>query len=686
MSLAHSNSLASEQPMNRPYDQDALHDTLYTPFVSAPKTLDIAKAYSADAMNIINQIVEPPLQYGYFSEKLEPLTLQRMPVIRTTHINGKPAMTIDLYFRHDLYYSPHPAFAKNKQGYLYHHLTNPQLKNIHHIKDFTIQSSRVADAYDTLYQIKRMLVPSNTTPIDDLLTRNLIGVDDFKKAVMIKQKTSSGWLDLRSIPFKGINIINRYHLSIQLKRRYPSFMYWLAMPFFAPMPWEIDRFYHQKGLIKRHISMDTQPIGTGPYQLVINDPNRQMILRKNPKFHDAFFPKPEHNMSKAYTKLIGKRLPFIDQVIYYLEKESIPIWQKFMQGYYDKAGLGSDQYDHVVESQDHGRITLSKHMTSKGIRLNTADELSIFYIGFNMIDPIVGGYDDKKRMLRKAITMAVDYNQYIDLFLNGRGMPATSPIPPALLKNQHSDHHSLSQVKKIALAKLYMAQAGYPNGIDQHTGKPLMLHYDTTGSGGQQKAQFDWLRKQFAKLNIILDIRPTQYNRFQEKVRHGQVQLFSYGWLADFPDPENFLFLFYGPNRTVGSGGVNSSNYTNKQFDHLYAKLEQTFQNKERLDLIKQMQSILVRDNPWIWGFHSRRFVLSHPWIGPYHMSSIVSNGLKYQTIDTKLRATCQSVYNRPKIWPLVILVLILVTASSWAIHRYRRYQQRPSLQRLKIT
>ena len=85
-------------------------------------------------------------------------------------------------------------------------------------------------------------------------------------------------------------------------------------------------------------------------------------------------------------------------------------------------------------------------------------------------------------------------------------------------------------------------------------------------SGSEAKAQFDWLRKQFHKLNIQLDIRSTDYNRFQDKIRHGQAQIFQWGWNADYPDPENFLFLLYGPNGKVATDGENASNYSNTEF------------------------------------------------------------------------------------------------------------------------
>ena len=102
-----------------------------------------------------------------------------------------------------------------------------------------------------------------------------------------------------------------------------------------------------------------------------------------------------------------------------------------------------------------------------------------------------------------------------------------------------------------------MAAAGYPNGINPKTGKPLVLNFSATSNGGpDQRAQFDWLRKQFAKLGISLHVETTQYSRFQDKIRTGDIQLFFFGWSADYPDPENFLFLFYGANSKILNGSA----------------------------------------------------------------------------------------------------------------------------------
>ena len=117
-------------------------------------------------------------------------------------------------------------------------------------------------------------------------------------------------------------------------------------------------------------------------------------------------------------------------------------------------------------------------------------------------------------------------------------------------------------------AKRLLAEAGYPDGRDAKTGRPLVLNYDYQRvPTPETKAELDWMVKQFAKLGVQLEIRATDYNQFQDKMRKGKHQIFWWGWLADYPDAENFLFLLYGPNAKAQLDGENTANYENPEYD-----------------------------------------------------------------------------------------------------------------------
>jgi oligopeptide transport system substrate-binding protein len=379
----------------------------------------------------------------------------------------------------------------------------------------------------------------------------------------------------------------------------------------------------------------------------------------------------------------GKPLPFIDKVVFSLEKESIPAWNKFLQGYYDASSISSDSFDQAIQVSGQGEVGLTDSMREKGIRLVTGVGASTFYMGINMRDPVIGGYNEAARKLRQAISIAVDYEEYIAIFANGRGIAAQGPLPPGIYGYEagkaginpyvYEWHNGKLKRKDISVAKRLLSEAGYPQGRDEKTGKPLIVHLDTTGGGPDDKARFDWLRKQFAKINIQLDIRATDYNRFQEKMLKGTAQLFQWGWNADYPDPENFMFLLYGPNAKAGKNGENAANYESPEFDRLFNEMKNMPNGPERLDIINKMVSLVQQDAPWLWGMHPKNFSLFHSWFHNVKQNVMANNTLKYRRIDPVLRYEKRLQWNKPVLWPVAIVIVVLLLAIIPAVMTYRR-------------
>jgi len=185
-------------------------------------------------------------------------------------------------------------------------------------------------------------------------------------------------------------------------------------------------------------------------------------------------------------------------------------------------------------------------------------------------------------------------------------------------------------------AKKLLAEAGYPNGRDAKTGQPLTLYFDTMASGPEAKSRMDWFRKQFAKLDIQLVIRATDYNRFQDKMNKGSEQIFEWGWNADYPDPENFLFLLFGPNKKVGVGGENAANYQNPRFDALFEKMKDMGNGPERQAAIDEMVRLVREDAPWVYAFHPKSFGLRHGWVKNAKPNLTAHNLLKYRRVDPR--------------------------------------------------
>jgi ABC-type transport system substrate-binding protein len=224
-----------------------------------------------------------------------------------------------------------------------------------------------------------------------------------------------------------------------------------------------------------------------------------------------------------------------------------------------------------------------------------------------------------------------------------------------------------------------MREAGYPDGRDAETGKPLVLYFDTAAVGVDAKSRLEWLVKQFRKLDIELVIRATDYNRFQDKMLKGTAQIFEWGWNADYPDPENFLFLLYGPNRKVGMNGENAANYENPEFDRLFEEMRHMDNGPERQAIIDRMLEIVRRDAPWVWGFYPKAFGLYHGWLANAKPNLMANNGLKYLRLDPALRERRRREWNEPVLWPLWLGLACLVgVLTPAAISYWRREHGAP--------
>ena len=684
-------SSCSDKPLNSPYSNtEEGKNIFYSSFQERPKHLDPVKSYSSNEYAFIAQIYEPLFQYHYLKKPYEliPLTAEEMP--KVNYLDKNFNITLDknniyyskyiLKIKKGILYQNHPAFYKSKDNYIYHTLSKNELKNINTLKDFENDSTRELIADDYIYQIKRLADSKNHSPISGVMKEYIYGFSEYNnKLNKIKLNSKSERVNfIKSNNILGVQKIDRYTFSIVLNKQYPQFIYWLAMPFFSPMPWEADLFYSQKNLQKKNITLNWFPVGTGPFKLIENNPNLRMVLERNENFRGEVYPSinDKLNEKKLYSINKKKVVPFIDRAIYSLEKEQIPRWNKFLQGYYDNSGIASDNYDQAVSLNSSGDIALTKDLKDKGINLETTTTASTYYIGFNMLDSTVGGNSKKSILLRQAISIAVDYEEYISIFANGRGVVAHSPIPPGIFGYQDSKEYYNEAVfnyekkdiikKNIEEAKKLLSKAGYSNGINQETGKPLVLYFEATGAGADTYAFLNWLRKQFKKINIQLVTRVTDYNRFQEKMINGTGQIFQWGWNADYPDPENFLFLLYSKNGKVKFGGENAANYNSKEFDKLFVKMKNMKNSKNREIIIKKMLKIIQYDSPWIWGYHPKSFSLSHKWVENVESNLMANNTLKYKKINNSTRQKDIKIWNKANfslLYILLFLIIIFITS-----------------------
>jgi ABC-type transport system substrate-binding protein len=254
----------------------------------------------------------------------------------------------DISLRPGILFQPHPSFARKEDGrFRYWPIDAQEFEGKFAIPDFTVTGTRELTAHDYVYALRRLASPRVASPIFSTLAQHIVGMEAYGKRLReidtdLRKDIAVGardlpWLDLRNVGFSGIEALDEHTLRIRVKGLYPQFKYWLAMTFVAPIPWEADRFYSQPGMAQRNLSLNHWPVGTGPYMLTESLQNRRHVLSRNPNFRGEPYPCEGEAGDQAAGLLVdcGKMTPFIDRIVFNIEKESIPLQGKFMQGYYD---------------------------------------------------------------------------------------------------------------------------------------------------------------------------------------------------------------------------------------------------------------------------------------------------------------------------------------------------------------
>src|ERR1035437_2178901 len=695
-------------------------NTMFVPFSTrSPKYLDPASSYSNDETPYTYQIYEPPYGYHYLKRPYVLIGRAAQEVASPRYFDkvGKElpdrapgeqiAETIfDIKLKHGIKFAPHPAFAINAQGeYIYHAIKREDLASKHQITDFKQTGTRELTADDYVYSIRRLATPRIKSPSFSTMADYIVGLKEYGEKIVEVDKALRAdlsptdrdlpFLDFRKYPFDGVQALDKYTLRIRIKGKYPQFKYWLAMTFFFPVPWGAEKFYAQPGMAERNLTLNFWPVGTGPYMLTEFLENRRHVLECNPNFRGEPYPcegEPD-DAKNGYLADCGKMTPFIDRVVFDIEKESVPMQAKFLQGYYDSPAIERLDYGtgYIVAMGDDKKK--EKEFKDKGIKLPTTVEANNWYIGFNWIDPVVGRGSnpeqaERNRKLRQALSIAIDWEEHIAIFERGQGMAAHGPLPPSLFGYRGDGPSAFNPVvyrrgpdgkpvrRSIDEPKRVLVEAGYPDGRDARTGKPLVLNFDYQNAAPSAKALLDWYTKQFAKIGIQLEVRATDYNRFQDKMSKGSIQIYFWGWLADYPDAENFLFMLYGPNAKAltGGNGENNSNYQNPQFDKLYERMKFLDDGPEKQALIDKMIELVHKDAIWSLSYFPTSAAAYHQWISNGKPTQIIRNHIGYLRLDPKLRAQKIAQWNQPVWWPMPLILLVLIGAvvPAWSAWRRR--------------
>jgi oligopeptide transport system substrate-binding protein len=385
------------------------------------------------------------------------------------------------------------------------------------------------------------------------------------------------------------------------------------------VPHEAVEYYGDQ--FRRH------PVGTGPFRLKSWWPNYRIEFVRNPQFSGQTYPDTGEPSDRADGLLAdaGKPLPLLDRLVEYDIREFYTVWQMFLSGRIFSSGINKDYFEKVITPD----LSLSPQLRKLGIRLYKTPELSTYYLGFNMLDPVVGQSSDpvvdaQRRKLRQAFASAIDVKKYVAVITNNRYTPANTPIPPGVAGHTEKAYPYEYNLER---AKQLIGEAGYPGGRDKN-GNPLRLTMIMPGSGSTDSRQAaDFYSEQLRAIGVDLVVQQLSFAEYLRREHDGETQIFWAGWVIDYPDAQNFLQLFYGPNKAPG---VNATNYENPEFDRLYERIVSMSDSPERTALYEKMAQITMDDCTWALVAYPLAYGLFQPWFQDYKPHAFPYANWKY--------------------------------------------------------
>ena len=599
-----------------------------------PRGLDPQHAYDQVAHRIHEAILDTLLEYHPLKTdpyELVPALLAAMPE-RTAEPDGTVTYTCRL-----------------KRGIRYHDDAC-----------FPGGKGREVVAEDVHFAWLRMSDPKIECPIFGTLEPIIPGMHELYEAA---KKT--GQFDY-SARLPGLEVVDDHTFKIHLSKPYPQIVYWLAMPFTTPVPREAVEYYDgtkHAGEEKQRAEFNWHPVGTGAFQIAEYEQAHRFRLIRNPDYRTTVFPSDGFPPEKAawLQQFAGQKLPLVDEIEWPILRETHTMWLLARQGYFDGTAVAKDSFGRIVSSNHD----LSPDLKARGMMLEKDTELSTFFISFNCADPVLANVK-----LRKALACAYNAQGYCDIFKNGVAPAATQLVPPGIFG--HLKDWKNPNAYNLERARQLIAEAGYPNGLDPKTGQPLELTMDVTATGSEERQTAEYEQRQFEQLGIRIKVIENTFAKMLEKQDRGQFQIApSTGWGADYPDPENYFFLFYSKN--IPPAGKNEARYVSAEFDQVFEKMALMDNSPERLELCRRLNEMIAEDCPVAFNFHKAYYVVVQPWARRTHANMMLEGGVKYLQVDPAMRARAWRDWNRPVWWPLALLAVALVAAIRYAIRWNRR-------------
>lgn len=559
---------------------------------AAEASLDPAQGRDLYTGHITEAIFETLFTYDYLARpvKLAPETAAALPEVSA---DGK---TYTIRLKPGILFTPDPAFQGQR-------------------RELTVA--------DYVYSWKRLFDPRLASPNSWLLEGKVVGLD-----ALAARARETGRFDYDA-PVAGLEQLDPYTLRIHLSQTDFNLGMILAYEPLAAVAREVvERYGDAKGEVADH------PVGTGVYQLSKWVRGSRMVLEENP-LHRAevwdFAPNPDSDADeqRIIRQMRGKKMPQIGRIEVSVQVEDQSRWLSFTSGMADLFWLDGPLAPKALRDGQ-----LRPELAARGIQLSRSVDPDLTYYYWNLQDPVLGGYSKDKIALRRAIAMTHDVEEEIRLVLNGEGRRLEYPIPPGVVG--HDPHYRSLHQRDPVLANRLLDRYGYKKGADGWRtlpdGKPLVVRYASRNEASGVLMAELW-RKTYKSLGIRMENERKILPDLMQAESLCKLASRSYQWLADYPDGDNFMQLFYSKN--VGQNNV--ACFRDAQYDAWYEASHAMPPGPARDALYHQMARQVEAQGAAMMAYSRYRNMLAQPSVLGYKKHPILHQEWKYIDIDRRL-------------------------------------------------
>ena len=361
----------------------------------------------------------------------------------------------------------------------------------------------------------------------------------------------------------GFDAINDSTLEIHLNRPFPAFLGLLTMQYCSVVPFEATEKFGK--------DFRSNPVGTGPFKFKVWKEGVKLVLIKN----ENYFERDEND----------NRLPYLDAVSITFLGEKQVVFLEFKKGSLDMlSGLDQMPKDEVLSRT--GQLNPSYEGE---FRLETLPYLKTDYLGI-LVDSeseLVQNSPLKLKAVRKAINYGIDRKKMVTYLRNNIGTAANSGIVPRGMPSFDAKKvkgYSYDPDKAVALLR----EAGFNDD------NPLPEISITTSENYREMCEF--MQHQLGEIGIKVRIDVEQAINLSERIATSRVNFFRKNWLADYPDAENYLALFYSKN--FSPVGPNYTHFSSVKYDELYEKSMLEVNDSIRFRYYQEMDRIIIEESP----------------------------------------------------------------------------------------